>query len=310
VGSEGTKIIQINQDKGLVKFFYYAIQNRNLASEGYKRHFSKLREQKFCYPTITEQQKIVQILSSVDTAIQNTNQLILQTERLKKALMQKLLTGGIGHSKFKKTKLSYNIYEEIPEEWNITKIANISEKITYGFTNPMPHTNDGPFIVTATNIKNGKINYEKCFRTSLDAFNKLLTKKSKPKQGTVLITKDGTLGEVGIVDKDGICINQSVASLEINSLIMKEFFVFILQSNLIKKYIIISSPQTTIRHIYITEIPKWKIPLPPLSEQRQISSILSNIDSQIQKEKLYKSNLKLLKKGLMQNLLTGKIRIK
>ena len=58
------------------------------------------------------------------------------------------------------------------------------------------------------------------------------------------------------------------------------------------------------------QIKSFKIPLPPLSEQQQIASILSNVDTQIQKEKLHKSNLEQLKKGLMQKLLTGQIRVK
>ena len=57
-------------------------------------------------------------------------------------------------------------------------------------------------------------------------------------------------------------------------------------------------------------VQKLVIPLPPLSEQKQIASILSNIDTQIGKEKLHKSNLERLKKGLMQKLLTGQIRVK
>ena len=57
-------------------------------------------------------------------------------------------------------------------------------------------------------------------------------------------------------------------------------------------------------------IRELSIPLPPISEQKQIAEILSNIDSQINEEKLNKKNLELLKKGLMQKLLTGQIRVR
>ena len=57
-------------------------------------------------------------------------------------------------------------------------------------------------------------------------------------------------------------------------------------------------------------IKEIKLLAPKLNEQQQIASILSNIDTQIGKEKLYKSNLERLKKGLMQKLLTGQIRVK
>ena len=55
---------------------------------------------------------------------------------------------------------------------------------------------------------------------------------------------------------------------------------------------------------------KFKILIPPLNEQQKIASILSNVDSQIYKQQEYKSKLKSLKKGLMQKLLTGQIRVK
>ena len=70
-------------------------------------------------PPLKEQQKIASILSNVDELIQKTEQIIEQTQRLKKGLMQRLLTKGIGHTKFKKTELG-----EIPEEWNIITIGN------------------------------------------------------------------------------------------------------------------------------------------------------------------------------------------
>ena len=60
----------------------------------------------------------------------------------------------------------------------------------------------------------------------------------------------------------------------------------------------------------LESVEKFLVLLPPLPEQKQIASILSNVDTQIQKEKLHKSNLERLKKGLMQKLLTGQIRVK
>ena len=68
---------------------------------------------------------------------------------------------------------------------------------------------------------------------------------------------------------------------------------------------------TTIPDLNHGDFFRLKITVPPsLPEQKQIASILSNVDTQIQKEKLHKSNLERLKKGLMQKLLTGQIRVK
>jgi type I restriction enzyme, S subunit len=75
-------------------------------------------------PSIDEQHKIASILSKVDELIQKIDQVIEQTQRLKKGLMQRLLTKGIGHTEFKKTDLG-----EIPEDWNIVKLEEVSTKI-------------------------------------------------------------------------------------------------------------------------------------------------------------------------------------
>ena len=75
------------------------------------------------YPSLKEQQKIASILSNVDELIQKTEQIIEQTQRLKKGLMQRLLTKGIGHTKFKKTELG-----EIPEEWQINNLMEYKIK--------------------------------------------------------------------------------------------------------------------------------------------------------------------------------------
>ena len=67
---------------------------------------------------------------------------------------------------------------------------------------------------------------------------------------------------------------------------------------------------TSVAAIYWKDLKKVKTPLPPLPEQRKIASILSNVDEKIEVERKRKEKLEELKKGLMQNLLTGKVRVK
>ena len=81
-------------------------------------------------------------------------------------------------------------------------------------------------------------------------------------------------------------------------------------TEIVQKQISIFTENSVIPSLYLNKIKQIKILKPLLPEQKQISSILSNIDTQIQKEKLHKSNLERLKKGLMQKLLTGQIRVK
>ena len=110
-----------------LKFLYYYLKNYNVNKLAEKTGQPKLNQEilrniKIILPTKQEQQKIASIFSNVDNLIQKTDQVIEQTQRLKKGLMQRLLTKGIGHTKFKKTELG-----EIPEEWNIDKLGNVSK---------------------------------------------------------------------------------------------------------------------------------------------------------------------------------------
>ena len=71
-------------------------------------------------PPFEEQRKIVEILSTIDKAIQKTNEIIAKTERLKRGLMQELLTKGLGHKEFKDTEIG-----RIPKDWEVVRLGEL-----------------------------------------------------------------------------------------------------------------------------------------------------------------------------------------
>lgn len=258
-------------------------------------------------PSVKEQQKIVMILNSMNEIIEKTEAIIEQTEKIKEGIMQQIFTKGLDHKKFKVKEIG-----EIPEEWLFNPLENYCEQITYGFTNPMPTTEEGPYMITAKDIVNGKIQYNKARRTDKNKFENDLTAKSKPKIGDLLITKDGTLGRLAIVDLDGICINQSVATIRLKSGdIDVNYLYYLLASPRMQQRILFDAGGSTIKHIYITKLGKMSIPIPKsIKEQQKIVDILYSLDRklEIESEKLMK--IKTIKKGLMEGLFTGKIRVK
>ena len=136
------------------------------------------------------------------------------------------------------------------------------------------------------------------------------------KPGDLIISCSGvTLGRIAEIPENaspGI-INQALLKVSFNpEIVYNSYFKFLFRSKILQNKIFQISRGTGIPNLAsIKEIKKLiMIPLPPLPEQKQIASILSNVDTQIQKEKLHKSNLERLKKGLMQKLLTGQIRVK
>ena len=81
-------------------------------------------------PPLKEQQKIASILSNIDELIQKTEQIIEQTQRLKKGLMQRLLTKGIGHTNFVKASFPIKSHKnQIPIDWKIAKLSELSKVV-------------------------------------------------------------------------------------------------------------------------------------------------------------------------------------
>ncbi|RUT08457.1 restriction endonuclease subunit S [Dulcicalothrix desertica PCC 7102] len=205
-----------------------------------------------------------------------------------------------GNTRFKKTKIG-----EIPVGWEVVNYQDISKRLTYGFTNPMPTTDKGPWMVTATNISEGRINYNETRHTCQKAFDELLTDKSRPCIGDVLITKDGTLGRVAIVDVEGICINQSVALIQPDyTRVSSEFLAWSLQSPQMQNRLIEDAGGSTIKHIYITKLATTPVALPPLPEQKKITAVLNSMDEAIAKTQAVTDQTRKVKQGLLQQLLT------
>ena len=159
---------------------------------------------------------------------------------------------------------------EYGDGWEELLLDDLLENITYGFTNPMPDAVEGPFKITAKNVVGGRIDYENARRTSAEAFNDLLTDKSRPKIGDVLLTKDGTLGRTAVVDRDNICINQSVAVMRPNSRILPEYLAELLACSVHQEAMIADAGGTTIKHLYITRVPKITLQIPEVSEQNRL----------------------------------------
>ena len=255
-------------------------------------------------PPLPEQKKIASILTSVDEVIENTQKQIDKLQDLKKATMNELLTKGIGHTEFKDSELG-----RIPKSWDVVQLKDNLEFISYGFTNPMPETSTGVPMITAKDVTEGSINYKTARNTSREAFDSLLSAKSRPLIGDILLTKDGSLGRLAIVDREDICINQSVAVLRPNEEVSSSFLFHLLEAPLYQKIMMENAGGSTIKHIYITVVDKMKVVRPPCSEQDKIVAVLSSINKRVDRviEKL--SQTQSLKKSLMQDLLTGKVRV-
>lgn len=259
---------------------------------------------KIAVPPFQEQQKIASILSKVDEQIEQTEKIIEKTELLKKGLMQKLLTKGLGHTKFRKTELG-----EIPEDWDIKKVNDFCDVKTGGTPSTKNRSYwDGDIPWMSSGEINKKFIYDtekKITQQGLENSNTRILPKN-----TVMIALNGqgkTRGTVAVLKIPSTC-NQSLACLIPNKNNSHYLYIYY---NLQKRYSEIRNytGDAGREGLNLKIIKDISIPLPSLDEQQKIASILSKVDSQIQDNQNYLTRLQEIKKGLMQDLLTGKVRV-
>jgi type I restriction enzyme S subunit len=160
---------------------------------------------------------------------------------------------------------------------------------------------DGAYMVTAKDIKNGRIQYQTARKTSWDAYRSNLTDKSRPAKGDLLLTKDGSIGRLALCDRDDICINQSVALLQSNGKGDFRYIKYLLEAPEYQRKMESDSDGSTIKHIYITRVDKMIIPLPPRKEQQGIVSILGTLDDKIELNRKTNETLEAMAKALFKS---------
>jgi len=267
---------------------------------------SEFRTLPIIKPSSSEQRRIAEILSIVDDAIQKTDEVIEKAERLKKGLMQDLLTKGIGHKEFKEVQIGARNLE-IPVEWKIKKLKEITEKFISGGT---PSTKKeeywgGDILWTTNSYMTGPY-----FSKGKDS----ITEKGLENSSANIVPKNnllfGTRVDVGNVAKNTIdmAISQDVTGIVLkDDKVKTDYVLWFLYKN--KKLIQQFQQGSTIKGIIKDDVKNFELPIPPLQEQEKIASSIMSIDNKIQTEKSYKEKLKKLKKGLMQDLLIGKVRV-
>lgn len=269
---------------------------------------NSLAKLKFIMPPFKEQQKIADIISNVDQIIENTNQLAEKIKKLKKGLMQQLLTKGIGHKEFKKTELG-----EIPAKWQITTLSGICDFITKGST---PTTygyewqESGIQFFKSDVVKDGRFVYGDYKFISGEAHKQM--SRSKIVSGDILITITGNIGRVAIVPNEikEANINQHIAKISvINNLANPLFVYYWLNQKKIVDYYELIKTGLAYPQISLKQVRETIIPLPSKEEQQKIVEILLSVDEQIKSYEQEKEKYIELKKGLMQQLLTGKLRV-
>ena len=295
------------------KFYFYFLYNfwlkggtrelqrqttgiRNLDFNSYQNLFLPV-------PNICEQKKIANILSTVDEEIQKIRNLILQTEKIKEGLMRDIFTKGIGHTKFKKTKIG-----NLPDKWDTVLLGSVANRGS-GHTPNKQHPeywNGGIKWVSLSDSKklNNRYLYETDKEISLEGIENS-SAVLHPKD-TVIICRDAGIGKVGILGMNNMAVSQHFIAWQCSEKLNYVYLYYLLQSWQ-KRFERIATG-TTIKTIGLPFFKELIIPLPDIDEQKKIGDILWLIDNKIQVTRRLNTKLTKLKKGLMSDLLSGKVR--
>jgi type I restriction enzyme S subunit len=252
------------------------------------------------YPPIHEQRGIAEILSTIDKAIEDVDNAVVRLEGLKKALMSELLTGRIRVREergklvlYRETDLEETELGKIPKEWNIIRLGSLIEmdhgerpKVIleegsipvygggglYGYTNS--YLVDKPYVLVLARVGKGSVG------------------KVYLARGKVWITDNAIYGHSR--DPEGITT-------------VYVYYWLLFDKTWTERYVRRSAGGYAI--ITLDSLKNLKMPFPPLNEQKRICEILSTMDKAIELYYEEKTRLNRLKRGLMDLLLTGKVRV-
>lgn len=308
----------LKKDRLIYKYLFYLLDwEHSFFKFDYqdKAHPSVIRKMyNILEPSLFEQKKIVEVLSSIDDEIKKIDEIIFKTIKLKTGLMNHLFVKGIGHKKFKETKIG-----GIPMSWDVGGFNNIVDPKNKNAIKPGPfgsalkksfYVKDGFKIYGQEQVISGDITYgdyyidEKKYK-ELEGF--------KVNAGDILISLVGTIGKVLVISESfekGI-INPRLLKITVDrKKADPQFIAYLLKSDFLIQQMNQKSHGGTMNILNKGMLMGVNFGIPPLDEQKEITKIISAVDEKISINIKHKEALIKLKKGLMQDLLSGKVRTK
>jgi type I restriction enzyme S subunit len=298
-------LIRFRTNKGLIdlNFKKYCFQapyfrkhllNKSTISANTNINQNSLNKLAIVLPPIPEQQKIAQILSTWDQAIEKTEQLIEKKQRLKKGLMQQLLSGkvripGYENNNWEKKRLNDFLtpnFREVNKPTNDYKALGIRSHGKGTFLKP--------------NIKPSSNSMKVLYKVKA---NDLIVNITFAWEGAIAIVKQ---------NDNGALVSHRFPTYEFKENASPDFFRHLIKTKYFVYQLGLISPGGAGRNRVLNknDFLKLKFNIPKLKEQKAIAQRLDCIDRNIDLLEQYVNKLKQQKKGLMQQLLTGKIRVK
>lgn len=255
----------------------------------------------FPLPPLPEQEAIAGTLSDTDEAIRAVERLLDKQRAVKHAALHALLTPTTripGFSGDWETK-------------TLGECATLKARIGWQGLTTEEYLSSGDYgLVTGTDFASGRVDWSRTVFVERGRYEQ--DKYIQLRKGDILITKDGTIGKSAFVDKLPVpaTLNSGVFVIRPkDEAFDPEFFYHLLTSFVFDEFLKRLSAGSTINHLYQKDFITFDFPNPTLPEQRAIAAVLSDMDAVIAALEARRDKLKAVKQGIMQALLTGKVRL-
>ncbi|MFC5452577.1 restriction endonuclease subunit S [Paenibacillus aestuarii] len=304
-------------DRAFLKsFIEFYLPELTKASHGSTmQHITRKELERFTalFPNSKDEQiKIAEILSTVDQAIEQTEALIAKQQRIKTGLMQDLLNRGIDNHGNLRSEHTHDFKDsplgKIPVEWEVRSLGElVDEGITYGIVQAGPHIENGVPYIRTGDMAGDAINVDELLRTSQSIANSY--KRATVYFGDIVFALRATVGKVLPVSKEleGANLTQGTAKISPKKTIDSTYLLWALQTAAVQYQISLHQKGTTFMEITLKDIRSLQVAVPvSQDEQKSISEKLEKHNCLRVQYLQQLENLRSIKIGLMQDLLTGK----
>ena len=264
-------------------------------------------------PTLAEQRAIAEALSDVDKLLGSLEKFIAKKRAIKQAAMQQLLTGKTrlpGFSRaWGKKRTEVGI---IPRDWECLRLGDVVNLLT-GFPFPSSgYTNSGVLLVRGSNVKRGVLDWDDDITRYWPTIDSA-TKQYELRKRDLVIAMDGALvgrsyAVISDTDLPSLLL-QRVARIR-SSQVHQDLLAFLVAGDPFINHVDAVKTHTAIPHISPDDIRNFLVAIPTnTAEQCAIATILSDMDAEIAALERRRDKTRAIKQGMMQQLLTGRIRL-
>jgi type I restriction enzyme S subunit len=269
-------------------------------------------------PTSKDRAPLSQFLDTLDTTIRQTEAIIEKLKQVKQGLLHDLLTRGIDANGELRPPQSEapHLYKAsplgwIPHAWQILPAEQVCEAVIDCKNRTPPEATSGHPVIRTPNVRDGRfVRQGLAFTDSLSYA--IWTQRGRPSRGDVLITREAPVGEVCLLPDDmtDACLGQRMMMYRPDADVLKsEFMLIALLSDPVQKSLLDLAGGSTVGHVKVGDIRKLRIPIPSLHEQAQIIEAYAAMDVRLSSEEALIAKLRQNKSGLMDDLLTGRVRV-